>query len=326
MRILTLDAEAVSSACPMDACIEEMSRAFSLQARGRFRSPLRTRLEAPRGDVLVMPSIARRDGEEGSVKVVSIFPKNRGRTPSVTAVVLLLDGETGEARALLEGTTLTAIRTGAVSGLSCRYLARRDSKTLGIVGAGGQAFQQVRGVATAIPGIGKVKAYSRRAARSKALARECARSLGLEARAVDSASACVRGSDVVVAATSSATPVFDGADVGDGTHVIAIGSYRPDARELDSSLVSRASVYVDSREAAMEEAGDILIPMVEGVVPRDVIKGDMCELVTGRSKGRRSASEVTVFKSVGLALEDNAAGWLAYRTALRRKAGEWSEV
>lgn len=326
MKFLTLDARAVSAACPMGACIDEMSRAFSLEAEGRVRSPLRTRLEAPKGDVLVMPSMASRAREEGSVKVVSIFPKNKGGKPSVTAVVLLLDGETGETKALLEGTTLTAVRTGAVSGLSCRYLARKDSRVVGIVGAGGQAFQQVRGVAAALPGIEKVKVYSRRPARSKALARQCASSLGLEARAVPTAAACVRGSDVVVTATTSASPVFDGKEVGDGTHVIAVGSYRPEARELDSYLVSRASIYVDSREAALEEAGDLLIPMVEGLVSKDAISGEMSDLVTGRKKGRSSGSEITIFKSVGLALEDNAAGWLAYRTAVRKRIGEWSEV
>lgn len=326
MKFLTLDARAVSAACPMGACIEEMSRAFSLETQGRFRSPLRTRLEAPKGDVLVMPSMARRLKEEGSVKVVSIFPRNRGRVPSVTALVLLLDGETGETKAVLEGTTLTAVRTGAVSGLSCRYLARRDSRTLGIVGAGGQAFQQVSGVAAALPGIEKVKVYSRRPARSKALARRCSSVLELEAHAEPTAAACVRGSDVVVTATTSASPVFEGREVADGTHVIAVGSYRPEARELESSLVSRASIYVDSREAALEEAGDLLIPMVEGVISKDSIRGEMSDLVTGRKEGRSSDSEVTLFKSVGLALEDNAAGWLAYRTAVRKRIGRWSGV
>jgi ornithine cyclodeaminase/alanine dehydrogenase-like protein (mu-crystallin family) len=131
---------------------------------------------------------------------------------------------------------------------------------------------------------------------------------------------------VLVTATTSSTPVFEGKDVADGTHVIAIGSYRPEARELDSSLVARASVFVDSREAALEEAGDLLIPMVEGLLSKDSIRGELSELVLGTKKGRASEEEVTIFKSVGLAFEDNAAGWLAYRRAVRRGIGKWSEL
>lgn len=325
MKILALGAEEVASACPMQECIEEMSRAFALEAEGKFRSPLRTRLTTPKGDVLVMPSMADRAREEGSVKVVSIFPKNVGKTPTVSAVVLLLDGESGEAKALLEGRTLTAIRTGAVSGLSCRFLARRDSKTLGIVGAGGQAFHQVSGVVAALPQIESVKVYSRSLARSKALAREC-RALDVQSRAEEEVGRCVEGSDVIVTATTSSTPVFDGRKVGSGTHVIAMGAYRPEARELDSSLVSRASIFVDSREAALEEAGDLLIPMVEGLISKDSIRAELSELVTGSRRGRTSDSEVTLFKSVGLALEDNAAGWLAYRRALKKRIGKWTEL
>lgn len=325
-KILALDAQDVSSACGMKQCIAEMSRSFEMYARGKFESPLRTRLSAPSGDILVMPSLARRKRTEGSVKLVSIFPHNRGRTPAVTAVVLLLDGEDGEVKAVMDGRTLTAIRTGAVSGLSCRYLARKDSGTLGIIGAGGQAPQQISGVLSELPGIDRVRVFSRRAARSKSLARECRREFGVDALADSDARRCVAESDVLVTATTSATPVFDGRDVRDGTHVIAIGAYRPEARELDSQLVSRASIFVDSREAALEEAGDILIPLTEGLISKDSIRGELSELVLGERKGRVDRSEVTLFKSVGLAFEDNAAGWLAYRMALSKGIGKWSKL
>ncbi len=326
MKILTLDADDVASACPMKGCIEEMSRVFALQAQGRTQSPLRTRLAAPAGDTLLMPSLVRRRKAEGSVKMVSIFPHNRGNIPSVTATVLLFDGENGEVKAMIEGGSLTAIRTGAVSGLSCRYLARKGSKTLGLIGAGGQAFQQASGVVSELPGIERIRVFSRHPAKSKALAKKCGRAFEVEARAEDSAGKCVKGSDVVVTATTSKTPVFDGREVDEGAHVIAIGSYRPETRELDSFLVSKASVFVDSREAALEEAGDLLIPMVEGLLSKDPIRAEMSELVIGGKKGRISESEVTVFKSVGLAFEDNAAGWHAYRRALRLGIGKWSRL
>ncbi len=326
MRILTLDAGQVAASLPMRECVEEMSRAFAMEAEKRFQSPARTRLAAPAGDILVMPALAERKSTEGSVKVVSIFPNNKGGTPPITSIVILLDGETGEPRALMDGRRLTAIRTGAVSGLSCRYLARRDSVSLGIIGAGAQSFEQVNGVASELRRIERVKIYSRELARSKALARQCKRALGLDSVAVDDPRDCVRGSDVVVTATTSKTPVFDGRTAGQGVHVIAIGSYRPDARELDSSLVCRASIFVDSREAALAEAGDLLIPISEGKLSRDSVKGDLSELVTGKAKGRGSSTEVTLFKSVGLALEDNAAGWLAYRRAIRKRVGKWKDL
>jgi len=177
------------------------------------------------------------------------------------------------------------------------------------------AYEQVNGVVRALPTIEKVKIFSFEPERSAALAKQCSKNLGVDAKAVDTAGACARGSDVIVTATTSKVPVFDGSLAKDGAHVIAMGSYRPERRELDSGLVSRASVFVDSRKVALEEAGDLLIPIREGKFTKRSIKAELSELVTGKKKGRRNKSEVTVFKEVGLASEDNAAGWLAYRKA-----------
>jgi ornithine cyclodeaminase/alanine dehydrogenase-like protein (mu-crystallin family) len=326
LRILVLDADEVIAACPMADCIKEMADVFALQGQGRVDSPLRARLAVPAGDVLVMPSMARRAKAEASVKVVSVFPKNKAGVPSINAVTLLVDGETGEPKGMLSGGVLTSIRTGAVSGLSCRYLARKDSATLGIVGAGGMAYQQVNGVVTELPSIEKVRIFSMDPAGSKALARRCADSLKVEASVVEEVDMCVRGSDVLVTATTSRTPVFRGSVVEEGTHVIAIGSYRPEAREVDSDFVSRASIFVDSKEAALEEAGDLLIPIGERRLSEGAIKAELSELVSGTKRGRASMSEITFFKCVGLAFEDNAAGWLAYRRALKLGIGKWSEL
>ncbi len=177
-----MDADEVTTACPMADCIEEMADVFALQGQGKVDSPLRSRLAAPAGDVLVMPSMAKRASAEASVKVVSVFPNNKGGVPSINAVTILVDGETGEPKGMLSGGVLTAIRTGAVSGLSCRYLARKDSKTLGIVGAGGMAYQQVNGVVSELRSIRKVRIFSMDPAGSKALAKRCADSLKVEAR------------------------------------------------------------------------------------------------------------------------------------------------
>ena len=290
MKILTLDADDIASACPMKGCIEEISKSFALQAKGKIQSPMRTRLAARGGDVLVMPSLVERGRAEGSVKVVSIFPENRGKTPVVTATVLLVDGESGVAKAVLEGTELTAIRTGAVSGLSCRFLARKDSKTLGVIGAGVQAFQQIAGVLCELPSIELVKIFSLDTAKSKALANECGRKFKVKANVEDAASKCVRGSDVVVTATTSKIPVFDGHEVKDGTHVIAMGAYRPKTRESTLLVGRRASIFVDSKEAALEEAGDLLIPIGEGVFSRDSIMAELSELVTAGRRRRAVGS------------------------------------
>ena len=326
MRILVLKADEVAKACPMSDCIEEMADVFALQGQGRVDSPLRSRLAVPAGDVLIMPSMAKRTAAEASVKVVSVFPNNKKGVPSINAVTILVDGETGEPRGMLSGGALTAIRTGAVSGLSCRYLARKDSGTLGVFGAGGMAYQQVNGVVSELRSIRKVRVFSMDPAGSKALAKRCADSLKVEAKVVESAEKCVRGSDVLVTATTSKTPVFKGSSVEDGTHVIAMGSYRPETREVDSDFVSRASIFVDSKEAVLEEAGDLLIPIKEGRLSKRAIKAEMSELVSGKKRGRASRSEITFFKCVGLAFEDNAAGWLAYRRALKLGLGTWSEL
>jgi ornithine cyclodeaminase/alanine dehydrogenase-like protein (mu-crystallin family) len=325
MRILALDADEVMAACPMADCIKEMADVFALLGQGKVDAPLRSRLSVPSGDILVMPSMAKRAKAEASVKVVGIFPKNKG-VPSINAVTILVDGETGEPRGMLSGGVLTAIRTGAVSGLSCRYLARKDSKTMGIVGAGGMAYQQVNGVVSELPSIRNVRIFSMDPAGSKALAERCADSLKVETSVVEEVDECVRGSDVLVTATTSRTPVFRGSVVEEGTHVIAMGSYRPEAREVDSDLVSRASIFVDSREAVLEEAGDLLIPISERRLSESAIRAELSELVSGKKRGRASGSEVTFFKCVGLAFEDNAAGWLAYRRALELGIGKWSEL
>ena len=321
-----MNTDEVTAACPMADCIDEMADVFALYGQGRVDSPLRSRLAAPSGDVLIMPSMAKRDAAEASVKVVSVFPNNKGGIPSINAVTILVDGETGEPKAMLSGGILTAIRTGAVSGLSCRYLARKDSETLGIFGAGGMAYQQVNGVMSELRSIRKVKVFSIDPAGSKALAKRCKDSLKVDAKVVDNAELCVRGSDVLVTATTSKTPVFKGSTVEEGTHAIAMGSYRPEAREVDSDFVSQASIFVDSRETVLEEAGDLLIPIKEGRLSKSAIRAELSELVSGKKKGRASRSEVTFFKCVGLAFEDNAAGWLAYRRALKLGIGKWSEL
>ena len=310
----------------MKECIDKMEEAFAALGRGEVESPLRTRIAmSDLRNILFMPSLIRGSLNTLSLKVVSVYPDIGPGKPSLSALVAVIDGSDGAVRALIEGATLTSIRTGAVSGLSCRYLARKGSETLGMIGAGGQAFQQVNAV-HAEAGIGRVRIFSLEHDRSLALAERCRRELGIEATVCEDAEKAIEGTDVIVTATTSKVPVFDGRKVREGTHVVSMGAYTPDAREMDSAFASRASIFVDSKEAALEEAGDILIPMKEGAIASESIKGDLAGLVMGRVRGRVSNSEITWFKSVGLAFEDNIIGWLLYQKALAKSVGSWIQL
>jgi ornithine cyclodeaminase/alanine dehydrogenase-like protein (mu-crystallin family) len=310
----------------MREIIEKINEAFALYGKGEIESPLRTRISVSNaGNILFMPSLIKSSSNIASIKVVSVYPDIGQERPSLSATVLLIDGNDGSVKAIIDGVTLTAIRTGAVSGLSCRYLARTDAEVLGIIGAGGQAPYQISGIASELR-LKEVRIFSRHIERSEALADRCRTELKIAAKTCKSVEECVTESDVVVTATTSKTPVFGGKLVRPGTHIIAIGAYMPDSREIDSDLVSRASIYVDSLEATLEEAGDILIPMREGSLMKNAIKGDLADLVLGRVAGRASGREITLFKSVGLAFEDTGIGWLLYEKALASNTGNWVDI
>lgn len=326
MRVLTLTDEQVLSLAEMRASVDELQRVFPLQTRGEVESPVRTRFRiSDLRSILVMPSLIRETRETASLKVASIYPDLGGGVPSTRALVLLVDGKDGGVKCIMGGTSLTGVRTGAVSGLSCRYLARRESERMAMIGAGGQGFFQTSGVSSQLP-IRSVAVFDVDRGRQKRLVERCETELHLEASASETVREAASRADVVVTATTSKTPVIGAEDVRPGTHVIAIGAYTPEARELATSLVSGSSLYVDSVEAAMEEAGDVLIPIREGAISQRHIRGDLAELASGRVDGRVDESEVTVFKAVGLAFEDNAVGWMVYSRAVASGVGGSAEI
>lgn len=326
MRILTLTNEQVLELADMKSAVDELQKAFVQLAGGQVESPIRTRFRMTDvRNILLMPSLIRGERDTLSLKLVSVYPDLGGGVASTRAVVLLIDGRDGEVKCMMGGTSLTGLRTGAVSGLSCRYLARKDSRRMAIIGAGGQGFYQVGGVASQL-GIEEVSVFDVDVARQKRLMDRCERELHLKARASGSVKDATAEADVVVTATTSKTPVLDADDVRPGTHVVAIGAYTPDARELGTKLVAGSSVYVDSVRAAMEEAGDVLIPMSEGAISASSIKGELASLVAGEVKGRSGEDEVTVFKAVGLAFEDNAVGWMVYSRARSSGVGGFMDI
>ncbi|MDA4121912.1 MAG: ornithine cyclodeaminase family protein [Thaumarchaeota archaeon] len=326
MKILTLTNEQVLELADMRASVDELRSAFALLAKGAVESPVRTRFRiSDVRNILLMPSLVRDKVNMASLKIVTVYPDLGPDVPSTRAVVLLTDAVDGSVKCIMGGTALTAVRTGAVSGLSCRYLARKDSRSLAMIGAGGQGFFQISGVSSQL-GIQRVSVFDVDPGRRKKLAERCKNELHIESVACESVGDATAGADVIVTATTSKTPVLDANQVGPGTHVVAIGAYTPESRELGSALVSKASLFVDSVEAAMEEAGDLLIPISEGAISKEGVKGDLAGLVTGKVGGRANDSEVTIFKAVGLAFEDNAVGSMVHRLALGAGVGKWVEL
>ena len=304
-----LDADAIRGAVPVADLLDAVEAAYRDVADGRDRSPLRSHVALEAGDLLLMPGL-RAGGSGASVKLVTIVPGNAERgLPTLHAIVIWLDAETGEPMALMDGSTITAMRTGAASGVATRLLARSDSETLAVIGAGGQAEWQVRAVVAARP-IRRVLVHARSPEARFAFAERMAAAVGIPVEPAGSAEAAVREADVVCCATTSSEPVFDAAWLRPGTHVNGIGAFRLGMVELPPELFARADVVaVDSRAAAMAEAGDVVAAIERGLLTE-------AELVEIGTIGRdwvesRQPDAITAFKSVGLAIQDVAAAELA---------------
>jgi ornithine cyclodeaminase/alanine dehydrogenase-like protein (mu-crystallin family) len=305
-----IDADAIRAAAPMPELLDAIEAAYRDVAAGRDRSPVRTRVALPDGDLLLMPGV--REGEAGtSVKLVTVKPGNAQRgLPTIHAVVIWLDGRSGEPRAVLDGGTVTAMRTGAASGVATRLLARPDAEVLALVGAGAQAAWQVRAVLAARP-IRELRVYAPGSASRTAFAVAMREELGSGVRVVvaESAEAAVRGAQVICCVTTATQPVFEAEWVDAGAHVNGIGAYRLDMVELPPQLFGRsAMVAVDARAAALEEAGDLVAALNAGLLRPD----GFVELgsVEADWAQRRDPEAITVFKSVGLAIQDLAAAGL----------------
>lgn len=317
----------IRRALPMAKAIEAMRHAFAAHARGRVQSP--PRAVVPTGDAdgatLVMTA-ALDEGSGGilTVKAVSVFPANARRgLPSIHGTLLVIDAKTGVPQALMDGATLTAIRTAAACGLATDQLAKTDSTVLAVFGSGVHARTQVRAVECVRP-IQDVRIFNPNQSSAKAMAHElnAAGSGTCTYRAVATAAEALAGAHVACLATTSAAPVLEDRNVPDGIHINAIGSFKPTEREIPTGTVRRALLVVDDRESALEEAGDLLIPIAEGVLDDDHIHADLGSLVLGRVQGRSAATQVTIFKSVGLAVQDVAAARVVVRAAQRSDLGQ----
>lgn len=329
MTLLFLNRADVRRALPMSEAIEGMKHAFAQLSSGDAIVPQRTQLPIAQHDgiAIFMPAyLAKSDAL--AVKIVSVFPQNLQRgMPSIHGVVVALDSETGRPVALLEGGTLTAIRTGAGSGAATDLLARREASVVAIIGSGVQARTQLEAVCT-VRRIVEVRVFSPNREHARAFADEMAGQTPIpdDISVSQSAANAVRGADIVCTATSSKTPVFSGAALAAGSHVNAVGSFRTDMQEVDADTVSKALVVVDSREAAREEAGDLMIPIEQGLFPFDHIHAELGEIVTGTRAGRTDDGQITYFKSVGVAVQDVIAASIALRNARDQSLGQEIEL
>ena len=323
--MLLLNAAEVRKALPMNEAIEAMKQAYASLSSGTAVVPLRTRLPIPDSEALslFMPAFVNsQDGNAMAVKVVSLFPSNPARGLAyIQAAVLVLDPETGRAIALLEGSSLTAIRTGAAGGAAIDLLARPESKVVAIFGAGAQGRTQLEAACTARK-LETAFLVDPNPEKAQVFARELQETGMLEdIRVVQSVREALETADIICTATTSTKPVFADQDVKAGTHISAVGSYTPDMQEVPAETLQRAKLFVDSRSASLEEAGDLIQPIRAGLFDETHISGELGEVVLGKIAGRQSPDEITYFKSVGIAVQDAMAAQVALTNARRMNIG-----
>jgi ornithine cyclodeaminase/alanine dehydrogenase-like protein (mu-crystallin family) len=329
MQLRILSAAEVARALPMADAILGMKDAFRQLSSGQADMPLRPRIAVPANDgvTLFMPAYLAGTGDFG-VKVVSIFNNNPARNlPLIYAAVLALDSQTGQPLALLEGGSITAIRTGAGSGAATDVLARPEARSAAILGSGVQARTQLEAVCT-VRSIEEVRVYSPNAEHARRFAAEMAGQgpVPQAVRVADSPAEAVRGADVVCAATTSSTPVFDGRDLAPGAHVNGVGSYTPAMQEVDVETLRRALVVVDSRTSALAEAGDLIVPLQAGLIDETHIHAELGQILAGLKPGRASPEQITYFKGCGVAVQDAVAASRALANAERLGLGTTVEL
>jgi alanine dehydrogenase len=327
MNLLVLGSSDIAHLLPMRDCIDLMGDALSALARGDAILPLRQVLRLPDGKsaFAVMPAYLGASPAVGA-KVITVFPDNRGTAfDSHQGAVLLFEAEHGSLAAMMDASSITAIRTAAVSGLATRLLARESASTLAILGSGVQARTHLEAMCAVRP-VRRVRVWSRNRDAVRRFAESESRRHGVSVEPAASAREAVNDADIVCTVTASREPVVAGPWLAEGAHVNAVGASLPFARELDTAAVARGRLYVDRRESALNEAGDFLIPRKEGAIGDEHIVGELGELLLGRVQGRRTDGELTIFKSLGLAVEDVAAARFIYERAKAEGRGQRVEM
>ena len=325
MPFLHLNRADVEALLPMDECIEAVEGALRSLARGEGLQPLRSVYWMPdrHGLLAVMPGLL--EGIAG-VKVLTVIPENHLHgEESHQGMVMLFEAERGRPLALLDATAVTAIRTAAASAVATRALAREDAGDLAILGSGTQARSHLEAM-RAVRSLRRVRVWSRRPESAQRFAEREGERLGIAVEPMPSAREAVAGADLICTVTAATEPVLLGEWIAPGAHVNAAGASTPRARELDAAAVARARLFTDRRESLFHEAGDFLLARQEGEVTDGHLLGEVGEVLEGKIPGRRSPEDVTLFKSLGIAAEDLAAGALVYRKALAARRGTVLEI
>lgn len=325
MKIRILRADDIAQALSMDEAIEIVKDAYIQLSAKQAQAPVRTALtlKNPGEAALIMPGYLEKTQALGA-KMVTVIPENPKRgIPATQALVIFFDAETGSASAILEGTLLTRLRTGAATGAATQILSRPESKSLALFGAGGQALHQVLGVLS-VRRIKSIRIFDPVESRVDSLISllfQLPQCRGIELTKARSPAQALEDGDIIVTITTSASPVFDGSLLKEGTHINALGAFRPDMQEVDETTLRRSRIFVDSFAACLEEAGDLIIPLEKGAIDRSAILGEIGEVLSGKIPGRTGASDITYFKSVGNSVQDISVGQAILRSAREKNLG-----
>ncbi len=330
MKVLMLSADDVEKAAPMAEAIAVVKAALAQLSTGKAVVPLRIQLpvEPHGGNTLFMPAYLSESDALG-VKVVSVFPRNLGKgIPTISAIIIAMDATTGCPVAIIDGAYLTALRTGAASGVATELLARKDAEVAAVFGAGAQARTQLLAVCE-VRDIKRALVFARTREKVEVYVEEM-RGKGHIPQDLHVASSpveAVREADVICTATTASIPVFDGNDLRSGSHINAIGAFTPQMQEVDEVTIKRADkIVVDSRKACLAEAGDIIIPLRKGFITEDDIHAELGEVATGLRPGREGDGEITYFKSVGNAVQDMAVALQVLKKARQMELGREVEI
>ncbi len=321
MMIRVIAKHDVEKIITMDEVILLLEQVFKDYTQGKTIVPLRTKIsiEKHKGNILYMPALIPESDALG-IKIVSVYPENAAQNkPTIYSVLMLNDAETGEPIALMDAEHITALRTGAVSGLAAKYLSSEEAKIVCIFGSGVQAKTQLEAIC-AVRKIEKAYVFSRGSEGRKRFCEEMSKKLRIQVLEGENQSLILPQADIIIAATTSQKPVFDGNLVKAGAFVTGVGSYTPTMQEVPESLVKKAVIIVDAYDAALKEAGDLLIPMENGAIGREDIKGELGEVILGKVK-RQNPDEIIFFKSVGLAVQDMIVAPKVYKNAVEKGLG-----
>jgi alanine dehydrogenase len=321
-NMLVLSESEVRGLIDIEELIRALGDAHIQYSSGKTVMPVRLVVPLPqiRGRITSMPGYLNQDQALG-MKVVTYFEDNpKLNLAPILAAVMLFSAKTGKLSAVMDGAYITAIRTACASALATEALANAGAVALGILGAGVQARAHIQAL-TRVRRLRQIKIFSPSGASAEALKRDCEADLPVPIEVVRSAEAVVRDSDLLVTATTAKEPIVRSEWLKPGVHINAVGSHRPDSREIDGATLARAKVVVDSRDAIMAECGDILLALKEKSVGSDIIHGEIGEILAGTKPGRSNSHEITLYKSVGIAIQDVAAANLVYHKALERNVG-----